>query len=670
MKIRPEGGPPQPIAELRGFQSADWGSQGDILFRAANRDPLYVIHESGGSPREATQLNVDLAENSHRHPEFLPDGRRFLFTSRSAERDNNALYVASLDSPEVRRLMPAESQVSHVPTRGDRSGALFYYGEGALVARSFDADSETLIGEAIPVAEGVSYNAPSINADFRVSQDGSVIIIQRAGGREAQLTWFRRDGEEIGTVGPLGQPDFPRISPNGETVLFATPDPRNGNRDVWHTELARGITTKLTTHIANDFVPVWSPDGSQILFVSDRDGEGGVYLKTSLDPGVGEALIPGLERRRPSDWSLDGRWILSELGLPNNEDIWVASLSGGVDAFPFLETPFREANGRFSPDGRWIAYVSNETGQREVHVRPFEGEPAGTDRDGQAIRDSPNWAFATRSRTSRPPAIPRTCSCRPYIGWRLSSSAGSSEPSKEGSPANTSPTIWTSSPFASTDAHPGLAACCSTACLSRLFSVLPRQLRPFTSAPDVGNGPQSPGNHYILGSVDLREYPLEDIWVASLSGGVDAFPFLETPFREANGRFSPDGRWIAYVSNETGQREVHVRPFEGEPAGTEGRIQISSDGGVSPVWGPEGRELFYMSEDVLYAVDTADLGGQASVSLPSRLFQACPDGRPMGFASVLPNVASYHTLDGERFLISCQQEVSQFVVLLDWMFPE
>ena len=162
----------------------------------------------------------------------------------------------------------------------------------------------------------------------------------------------------------------------------------------------------------------------------------------------------------------------------------------------------------------------------------------------------------------------------------------------------------------------------------------------------------------------------ENIWVASLSGGVDAFPFLETPFREANGRFSPDGRWIAYVSNETGQREVHVRPFEGEPAGTEGRIQISSDGGVSPVWGPEGRELFYMSEDVLYAVDTADLGGQASVSLPSRLFQACPDGRARGSASILPNIAPYHTLDGERFLISCQREVSQFVVLLDWMFPQ
>ena len=389
MKIRPEGGPPQPIAELPRFRSADWGSQGDILFRAGNRDPLYVIHESGGSPRQATQLNVDLTENSHRHPEFLPDGRRFLFVSRSAERGNNALYVASLDSPEVRRLMPAESQVSHVPTRGGRSGALFYYSEGALVARSFDEDSETFTGEPTPVAEGVSYVAASINADFRVSQDGSVIIVQR-GGREAQLTWFRRNGEEIGTMGPLGQPDFPRISPNGETVLFTAPDPRNGNRDVWRIEVARGITTKLTTHIANDWPPMWSPDGSQILFFSDRDGEAGVYLKTSLDPGEGEAPIRGLEQGRPSDWSLDEQWILYGLG----RDIWVASQSGGVDAFAFLETPFWEANGRFSPDGRWIAYVSDETGQWEVHVRPFEGEPAGTEGRVQISNDgggAPVW---------------------------------------------------------------------------------------------------------------------------------------------------------------------------------------------------------------------------------------------------------------------------------------
>ena len=475
MKIRPEGGPPQPIAEIRGFQGADWGSQGDILFRASNREPLYVIHESGGSPRQATELNVDLTENSHRGPEFLPDGRRFLFTSRSAERDNNVLYVASLDSPEVRRLMPAESYVSHVPTRADRPGALFYYSEGALVARPFDADSETFIGEVTPVAEGVRYTATSINAGFRVSDDGNVIIVQPAEGRGAQLAWFQRDGERIGTVGSPGQRERPRISPDGVAVVFDAPDPRNGNRDVWHTELARGITTKLTTHIANDWRPVWSPDGSQILFLSDRDGPGRVYVKTSLDPGGGEAPIPEVESGSPRDWSSDGRWILYD--------------SGG------------------------------------------------------------------------------------------------------------------------------------------------------------------------------------DSWVASLSGGVDAFAFLETPFWEADGRFSPDGRWIAYVSNETGQWEVYVRPFVGEPAGTDGRIQISNDGGRSPVWGPLGGELFYMSGDVLSAVNTADLGGQGSISLSFRLFQACPDGSPVGLANLNPDT-HYDTVDGERFLISCQQEVDQFVVLLDWMFPE
>ena len=270
-KIRPGGGPPETIAALRGFQDADWGSQGDIVYRASNREPLYVIHETGGSPRQVTQLDADLTENSHRGPEFLPDGRRFLFTSRCAQRGNNALWVASLDSPERRRLMPAEAHASFVPPGTGRPGMLFYYTEGALVARPLDADSEAFIGDPTLVIADVSYGAASIQASFRVSGDANVIIVRPAGREEPQLTWFRRDGEAVGTVGPLGGPNRPRISPSGEAVLFVATDPRAGNRDVWHTELARGITTSLTTHIANDWFPVWSPDGSQILFNSDRE---------------------------------------------------------------------------------------------------------------------------------------------------------------------------------------------------------------------------------------------------------------------------------------------------------------------------------------------------------------------------------------------------------------
>ena len=259
-KIHPDGGTPETIAELRGFQNADWGSQGDILYRARNREPLYVIHETGGSPRQVTRLNEELTENSHRFPEFLPDGRRFLFTSRCGVRDNNALYVASLDSPERRRLMPAEARVGYVPPRADRPGALFYYSEGALIARPFDVGSEEFIGEATVVTAGVNYVTASINAGFRVSGDGRVLVVRPPGGDEAQLTWFRRDGEEIGDVGPSGRPGQPRISPDGDGVLFEAPDPQTGNRDVWHTEFARGITTSLTTHIANDWNPVWSSD--------------------------------------------------------------------------------------------------------------------------------------------------------------------------------------------------------------------------------------------------------------------------------------------------------------------------------------------------------------------------------------------------------------------------
>ena len=473
-KIRPDGGPPETIAALRGFQDADWGSQGDIVYRPSNREPLYVVHETGGSPRQVTQLDADLTENSHRGPEFLPDGRRFLFTSRCAERGNNALWVASLDSPERRRLMPAEAHASFVPPGTGRPGMLFYYTEGALVARPLDADSEAFIGDPTLVTADVSYVAASIQASFRVSGDASVIIVRPAGGDEAQLTWFRRDGEAVGSVGPVGGPLHPRISPNGEAVLFQAPDPQTGNRDVWHTELARGITTSLTTHIANDWYPVWSPDGSQILFSSDRE-PGGLYLKTSFDPGADETRI--LERGAPQDWSRDGRWI---------------SVDRGQD---------------------------------------------------------------------------------------------------------------------------------------------------------------------------------QDLWMAPASGAQDAFAFLDTPAWEANGRFSPDGKWLAYASNETDQWEVHVRPFDGRSAGTEGRIQISNAGGGFPVWGPDGRELFYMSgDDVVYAVDTTDLGIQGSVSLPSRLFQACPDARPIRLATGgTPYATPYDTNDGERFLISCREEpAGQFVVLLNW----
>jgi serine/threonine protein kinase len=391
-KISPAGGPPQTIAAVPGFQDASWGTKGDIVYRPDNRAPLFRVPEAGGTPTQATTLNKALTENSHRGVHFFPDGRRFLFTSRCGQRANNSLYIGSLDSPQVKRVMPAQSRVSYVPPMAGGPGTLFYYRDGALMAQPFDVGGERLAGEPVPIFDKVMYVAASILAGFRVSADGRVVIIQEAGANNTRLTWVNRDGATMGMVGQPGDYLQPRISPDGGRVAFTKPDEQTGNRDVWYIETARDIAARLTLHVANDWYPVWSPDGRQLLFGSDRDGGTGLpaYFKKSMDAGSNESPLPNAVGTPPYDWSPDGRWISSS----NDADIWVSSTTGEPKPFQFLATPFREAGGRFSPDGKWIAYVSNETGRFEVYVRPFAGGPAAAEGKIQVSNtggDFPVW---------------------------------------------------------------------------------------------------------------------------------------------------------------------------------------------------------------------------------------------------------------------------------------
>jgi len=369
-KISPSGGSPVTIASLPGVQDPAWGPQGDILYRPGNRAALFSISESGGLPRQVTRLNTALTENSHRFPVFLPDGRRFLFTTRCGQRDKNALYIGSLDGSPVKRVMPLESSAAFVPGKAGGQGTLFYYREGALVARRFDPDRGAA-SEPVTVIDGVDYAPASINAFFRVSSDGTAVVIRPAGSFNDQLTWFNRDGSQAGTLGSPGEIDQPRLSPDGSRVAFTRPDAQSGNRDVWSLEIVRGILTRLTLNVANDWFPVWSPDGNRLLFGSDRGGgtEIAPFLKMSMEPVSEESPLPGTEP--PLDWSRDGKWIA--MGTKN---IWIAPTSGDRTPFQFLATPFHQGDPRFSPDGEWIAYSSDESGRTEVYVRPFHGGPA------------------------------------------------------------------------------------------------------------------------------------------------------------------------------------------------------------------------------------------------------------------------------------------------------
>jgi serine/threonine protein kinase/Tol biopolymer transport system component len=390
-KISPSGGPAQTIGTIPGFQDAAWGASGEIIFRATNRAAILGIAETGGAPKAITKLDAARGENSHRFLQFLPDGRRFLFTARCADRNNNALFVGSIDSPQLTRIMSAQSRVKYVPGENGRPGNLFFYKDGALMALPFDLDRMGLAGEPDAVFDKISFVAASIVAGFDVSDDGRTVIVEVLGANDNLLTWFARDGTRQDTVGAPGDYIQVRLSPSGDRVAYSKPDDRTGNRDIWYTDLARGISVPVTDNGANDWFPVWSPNGRELVFVSDRDSSAGgrPFLKKSVDINGAEELLPeGVAS--PWDWSRDGQWFSSS----GTGDILVQRAGAGEKPFPFLATPFVEAGGRFSPDGKWITYVSNETGRLEVYVRPFLGVPASTEGKLQVSNsggDFPVW---------------------------------------------------------------------------------------------------------------------------------------------------------------------------------------------------------------------------------------------------------------------------------------
>ena len=256
---------------------------------------------------------------------FLPDGRKFLFTSRGGERDNNALYVASLDSRVVKRLMPVQSVVRYIQPSSGGPGTILYHRDGGLVARRFDPDTHELSGDPVPVVDKVEYGAAGLDLGFEASRDGRVAVLRRYSAEQTRLTWFARTGEVTGTLGEPADYLQPRISPDGSRVAFTRPDDRTGNRDVWFMEIARAVSSRLTTHVANDWFPVWSPDGRQLLFGSDRDGGTAMQaiLKQALDATSGESPLSAADND-PYDWSRDGKWIAY-----NSNDVMVAPTSHG-----------------------------------------------------------------------------------------------------------------------------------------------------------------------------------------------------------------------------------------------------------------------------------------------------------------------------------------------------
>jgi Tol biopolymer transport system component len=310
-------------------------------------------------------------EYSHRWPQFLPDGRSFLYFTNAAQ-ESRGIYLGSLDSKETRRLLLTDSSALYAPP-----GYLLFWRAETLVAQAFDQQKLALTGEPFPIAEqvGVGYLSGvggSPDTYVTVSQNG-VLASHPGSSEKVQLAWFDRGGKQTAVISSRAEYRHPALSPDGKRMAFDSLDPQMANRDVWVLEFARGTTSRLTSDPATDWFPVWSPDGSHIVFSSNRNGlSSDLYQKAASGAGNDQLLLKSDNPTFPTDWSQDGRFILYQsLDPKTRENIGVLPLEGDRQPFPLLQTEFREQQARFSPNGKWFAYTSDESGAPHVYVQSF-----------------------------------------------------------------------------------------------------------------------------------------------------------------------------------------------------------------------------------------------------------------------------------------------------------
>ena len=376
------GGPATALCD--GGGGGAWNREGVILFGSATL-PIQQVNAAGGACVPVTQTQPGVR---HLYPRFLPDGKHFLYLLQDENQGGGGTYLAALDQRAARRLLLDPSSAIFVPPRKAKShGHLLFQRESTLMAQPFDADTLQLAGDVRPVASQLSRTLSTEQVAASAAGNGTLVYLAGSSRDEFQLTWLDRSGNELGRVGPVGYQRAITLSPDQKTVALGY-TPVGSRQGRWLRDLARDVETPFA---AAPFLGtlVWSPDSSRLAFSRPT----GVYVKNA-GGGPEELVLSGRGQIRLSDWSRDGKHLLYTDNDPKTRgDIWVLPFDPpGRPGTPvaFLKTEFNESEGQFSPDGHWVAYVSNESGRNEVYVRPF---PSG----GGAVRVSnrggqePRW---------------------------------------------------------------------------------------------------------------------------------------------------------------------------------------------------------------------------------------------------------------------------------------
>ncbi|MEX1310429.1 MAG: protein kinase [Candidatus Sulfomarinibacteraceae bacterium] len=366
-KIDTNGGPPITLCPASNGKGGSWSPDGVIVFSGDASSGLSRVPVSGGEPVELTVRDTD-RHNSHRFPWFLPDGRHFLFVGRGVAGEESTIMVGSLDGGDPVPLMNNESQAIYA------SGHMMFVRDQTLMAQEFDPDSLTMTGEAFPVAEDVLVVPGASLAVFGASANGVLTFQTGSAIAETTLEWRDRSGRSEGSLGDAALYRLARISPDESHVMVQVVDVESGTQDLWVYEVDRGIRTRFTFDPLADVSPVWSPDGETVYFSSNRGGKFDIYRKPLS--GVGEAeLVAEFEGNAfPTSVSPDQRLLAVGADGADSGDIRIVDLGQGGETSVFRQTEFNEGGAVISPDGRWVAYHSDEGGDFAVFVTTFPNE--------------------------------------------------------------------------------------------------------------------------------------------------------------------------------------------------------------------------------------------------------------------------------------------------------
>jgi Tol biopolymer transport system component len=350
-----------------------WNGDGVIVFAPNTTAGLFRMSANGGPSSELTHLQK--GQYSHRWPHFLADGKRLIFSTFLGQRDMRGVFLTSLDGMEPRRILTGDEIGDAAPLYAPPD-LILTLRQGVLMARHFDADRGFAAVEPVPVAEGVGNDSALFRPAVSVSANG-VLAHRTTGTERRQLDWVDRAGHLLAHVGPSDDNGlaYPTLSPDNQRIAVSRAA-MDGNADIWIVDVRRGTFTRVTSDPANDLAPLWSPDGNWIAFRTSRIGSFDLYLKSLQgSDGAETPFVADGRTKTALDWTPDSKTLLyGTLDPQSGADLWAVDITGGRKPYPILRSQFDEMDAHLSPDGRWIAYRSNESGAFEIYVRPFTPE--------------------------------------------------------------------------------------------------------------------------------------------------------------------------------------------------------------------------------------------------------------------------------------------------------